>query len=344
MRSTTTNRVWSVGIMLLVGVISLGWSASQSSLVAATATTAKAPTISWEPLERRKNAPAKQIVWVALEDAKQLVRVDLRKRRVLRRVNVSGNPHNITVNDRGLVAATLWSDERLELVRGGWRKRVHISGAPHDVKIGGGRIVVANQGAARLNLFSLRGKIGKRRSRVGLKTDPHDVALSPGGDLAWASLEGSDDLAVVNLKRKKVRRYVSTGRSPHDLLFSPTGRLWVTDWNGAVHVYSRTGMLLKSRSLGVEAHHLAFTPDGSQVWITDHGAHRVFVLGTRRFKVIKRLRTRGSPHHVAITPDGKKAVVADHDRGLLIVYRVATLKRVAKIKIGAGPHGVWSEP
>lgn len=341
MRSTTTNRVWSVGILLLVGVIPLSWSVSRSSLVAAT--TAEESTTSREPLERGREGSTEQIVWVAVEDAKQLVRVDLRKRRVLRRVNVSGNPHNITVNDRGLVAATLWSDERLELVRGGWHKRVHISGAPHDVKIGGGRIVVANQGAARLNLFSLRGRIGKRRSRVMLKTDPHDVALSARGDRAWASLEGSDDLAVVNLKRKRVR-YVSTGRSPHDLLLSPTGRLWVTDWNGAIHVYSRRGKLLKSRALGDEAHHLAFTPDGRRVWITDHGAHRIFVLGTRRFKVIKRLRTRGSPHHVAITPDGKKAVVADHDRGLLIVYRVATMKRVAKIKIGAGPHGVWSEP
>jgi DNA-binding beta-propeller fold protein YncE len=218
---------------------------------------------------------------------------------------------------------------------------VEFTGAPHDVKIGGGRIVVANQGAARINILSLR---GKKRGRVPLKANPHDVALTPGGDVAWASLEGSDDLAVVSLKRKKLRRYVSTGRSPHDLLFSPTGRLWVTDWNGAFHVYSRRGRLLKSRSLGDEAHHLAFTPDGREVWITDHGAHRVFVVSTRRFKVIKRLSIRGSPHHVGITPAGNKAVVADHDRGRLIVYRVGTKKRIARIEVGAGPHGVWVVP
>jgi YVTN family beta-propeller protein len=282
-----------------------------------------------------------QHVWVALEDARQIVKVDLRKRRVVRRLKVSGNPHNITVNDAGLVATTLWGDQRVALVQGGWRKGVNVAGAPHDVKIGGNRIVVANQGAARINLISLK---GRKRAHISLKADPHDIALTPSARKVWASLEGSDDLAVINLRRKRVTRYISTGQSPHDLLFSPQGRLWVTDWNGALHIFSRKGKLLKTRSLGEEAHHLAFTPNGRQVWITDHGAHRIFVVSTRNNKVIKRISIQGSPHHVAITPDGKKAAVADHDRGLLIIYRVATRMRVAKIKIGDGPHGVWAVP
>jgi hypothetical protein len=196
-------------------------------------------------------------VWVALEDAHRLVRVNLRKRSVVRRVRVWGRPHNIAVNGTGLVAATVWDHQRVVLVRRDWRRRVDLRGAPHDVKIGGGRIVVANQGAARLNILSLR---GRKRGRVGLKANPHDVALTPGGDVAWASLEGSNDLVVVGLRHKRVKRYVSTGKSPHDLLFSPDGRLWVTDWNGALHVYSRKGRLLKSRALGDEAHHFGLHP------------------------------------------------------------------------------------
>lgn len=294
-----------------------------------------------EPTTSSRTGGQRQVVWVALEDAHRIARVNLRTRRVVRRLQVSGRPHNITVNKAGLMATTLWNNERVALVKGRWRKGVRLAGAPHDVKIGGGRIVVSNQGAARLNII---GPKGKRRGRVLLKANPHDLALTPNGNLAWVSLEGSDDLAVVNLERRRVRRYVSTGRSPHDLLFSPDGRLWVTDWNGAFHVYSRRGRHLRSRSLGQEAHHLAFTPNGRQVWITDHAAHRIFVISTRRYRVIKRLRIGGSPHHIAITPDGKKAVVADHDRGLLIVYRVATMRRRARIRVGAGPHGVWAVP
>jgi DNA-binding beta-propeller fold protein YncE len=244
------------------------------------------------------------------------------------------------VNKAGTVASALWSERRIVVVRRKV-KPVKLGGAPHDVKMGGGRIVVANQGSRRLQLVSLR---GNRRGRILLRANPHDLAITPGGRRAWVTLEGTDDMAFVDLKRRKVIRYKSTGKSPHDLLFAPDGRLWVTDWNGAFHVYSRRGRLLKSKALGVEAHHLAFTRDGRQVWITDHGAHRIFVISTRTYKVLKRIRIRGAPHHVTITSDGKKAVVADHDRGLLVVYRVATRTRIGRIPVGAGPHGVWAVP
>jgi serine/threonine-protein kinase len=96
--------------------------------------------------------------------------------------------------------------------------------------------------------------------------------------------------------------------------------------------------------VGEEAHHLDFTPNGCQVWITDHGVHRVFVLSTRTFRVVKRLRIKGAPHHIAITADGKRAVVADHDRGLLVVYNIAKRTRAFKMRVGRGPHGVWAAP
>jgi hypothetical protein len=282
-----------------------------------------------------------QFVWVAVEDRRSVVKVDVRNGRVVRRVEVPGRPHNIAVSQTGVVAAALWGDERVALVRGSWRRNPRIRGAPHDVKFGAKKLVVANQGAAKINLLSRK---GKRRGQVQLKADPHDIAISPNGKTVWATLEGSDDMAVVSLEKKKVRRYVSTGRRPHDLLFAPDGRLWVTDWGGALHVFSQKGKLIKSRSLGQEAHHLAFTKDGSQVWITDHGAHRIFVVSTRSFKVVKRFPIAGSPHHVAITSDGKKAVVADHDRGIVVVYRVSALERGRKIDVGPGPHGVWAAP
>jgi DNA-binding beta-propeller fold protein YncE len=164
--------------------------------------------------------------------------------------------------------------------------------------MGAGRIVVANQARHRLQLLTLK---GKRRGRILLRANPHDVALAAGGRCAWVTLEGTDDMGLVSLKRKKVIRYKSTSRRPHDLLVAPDGRLWVTDWNGAFHVDSPRGRLLKSKPLGVEAHHLAFTPDRPQVWITDHAAHRIFVVSTKNYQVLKRIRIRGSPHHVTIT-------------------------------------------
>jgi DNA-binding beta-propeller fold protein YncE len=285
---------------------------------------------------RRRGQP----VWVALEGAGQVARVNVRTDKVTRRLDVPGRPHNLVANKSGTVASSLWTERRIVVVRKKV-KAVKLGGAPHDVKMGRGKIVVANEGSNRLQLLTLR---GKRRGTILLRADPHDVAIAPGGRRAWVTLDGTDDMAFVNLKRKKIIRYKSTGKRPHDLLFAPGGRLWVTDWNGAFHVYSRSGRHLKSKPLGVEAHHLAFTPDRAQVWITDHGAHRVFVVSTKTYKVLKRIRISGAPHHVTITSDGNKAVVTDYDRGLLVVYRVATRTRIDKIAVGAAPHGVWAVP
>jgi hypothetical protein len=158
-----------------------------------------------------------QPVWVALEDARQLARVNVRTGKVTQRLGVPGRPHNIVANKSGTVAAALWTERRIVVVRNNKVRPVKLGGAPHDVKMGGGRIVVANQGSHRLQLISLR---GKRRGRILLRANPHDLAIAPSGRRAWVTLEGTDDMAYVSLKRRKVIRYKSTGKSPHDLLFA----------------------------------------------------------------------------------------------------------------------------
>lgn len=277
-------------------------------------------------------------VWVALENAGEVALVNVRTGNVVRRLRTPGGPHNITAGGDGVAAVALWSSDRIAIVR--QRARfVRLGGAPHDVKMRGGLIVVANQGAARLDLVRSTGRVLRP---IRLKADPHDLAIQPNGRRAWVTLEGDDDLAVVNLETRSVR-YVSTGRRPHDLLFAPDGRLWVTDWAGALHVFDGTRRVRTLR-LGREAHHLAFTPDGQEAWITDHARDRVFILSVRPVRRIDARRIPGAPHHVAITANGRWAVVADHDRGTLVVFDAQTHRRVRVIRVGAGPHGVWAVP
>jgi sugar lactone lactonase YvrE len=261
------------------------------------------PTVS--PAESPPEAepdPDRPIVWVAAEDAGELAEVDVEEGRVLRSVDVPGHPHNLTV--RGdTVAATLQRAGTLVLVRGDRVRTVELGGSPHDVKTVGNQFVVANEGAARLDLISGE---GEQLGSVSLRANPHDVAVSPDGRTAWASLNGDDALAVVDLRGQEVRRYVPTGERPHDLLFAPDGRLWVTDWDHGIHVFSRRGEHIHTIGIGEEPHHLTFTPDGQEAWITDHGADAVHVISTETFDVLDELRV-DAPHHVAVTPDGRRA-------------------------------------
>jgi DNA-binding beta-propeller fold protein YncE len=284
--------------------------------------------------------PDKQVVWVAIEDAGEVVAVDARTREVLRRHIVPSGPHNLSVAADGTVAVASPPSGQVSIIQRERVREVVLGGSPHDVKWSGHLLVVANEGAARLDLIS---RTGEKRGEVELKANPHDVAISEDAATAWVTLDDTDEIAVVGLGRRTVR-YVSTGQRPHDLLFDPRGRAWVTDWGGMVHVFSPGLELVQTLDLGTEAHHLTFTPEGKEAWITDHGTHRVFVVRTEDLKVRGALPIRGAPHHVAITPNGRLAVVADHDNGTLVVYNVVTRRMVAEIEVGPGPHGVWAVP
>jgi DNA-binding beta-propeller fold protein YncE len=288
----------------------------------------------------KRAKPDEQIVWVAIEDAAQVVGVDVGTREVVRRHAVPPGPHNLTVSPDGIVAVTSPPAMKVSIIEHQSVREVVLGGTPHDVKWAGRLLVVANEGAARLDLIS---RAGEKRGEVTLKANPHDVAISEDTATAWVSLDGSDEIAVVNLERRTVR-YISTGRRPHDILFDARGRAWVTDWSGVVHVFSADAELVQTLELGTEAHHLTFTPDGKEAWITDNGTHQVFVVGTSDWNVRASLPAPGAPHHVSVTPDGRLAVVADHDNGTLVVYRVATRRKVGEIEVGPGPHGVWAAP
>jgi DNA-binding beta-propeller fold protein YncE len=288
--------------------------------------------------ERRRPRP---IVWVAVEGAGLLAEVNVGSGRVLRRIEVSGQPHNITVAGRTVVAS-LPDSGRVAVVGRGGVEEIVLGGSPHDAKPAGEHIVVTNEGAGRLDFVS---RSGQRRGSIPLRADPHDVAVAPNGRVGWVSLDGDDALAVVDLRRREVRRYVRTGEQPHDLLFPPGGgRLWVTDWSGVLHILTQRGRIARTLAVGEETHHLTFEPEGVRGWVTDNGTRRLLAIDTERLRVVEEASTGGAPHHVAVTADGRWVVVVDNTNGRLIRYRASDGRRAGTIAVGAGPHGVWAVP
>lgn len=292
------------------------------------------------PQEGSAAAAQRQVVWVALEGAGKVAKVDVASRRVLRRFEVPGAPHNLTVGIEGAVAVTLQDVGDVAILRRGRMRVVSLGGSPHDVKVVGGLAVITNEDSARLDLVSVR--TGRVRAPILLETDPHDLAISPSGRIAWVTLNGTDEIAIVNLERKEVSRYLATGVSPHDVLFAPNGRrIWVTDWNGSVHVFSRNGTLVKSINRGVELHHLVFTRDGREAWVSDGGADRVFVISAWSLRVLTAKQVGGSPHHLALTSNGRMVAVANNDEGTLALFDVVTYQPRGAIRVGQRPHGAW---
>jgi len=285
-------------------------------------------------------SPAARLVWVGVERGDRAVLVDLDSGEIIEDHDIPGSPHNVTVAPDGTAAAALYATTDLAVVADGEAKIVTLGGRPHDVKATAEWFVVANEAARRLDFVSLEGKPGPN---VPLRGEPHDLAIDPSSRRAWVTMNGTDELAVVDLDGAGVDRYVATRTAPHDLQFAPDGRLWVTDWTGRLLILDGDA-IVETRKLGVEAHHLAFTPTGAEAWITDHATNELFVLAADTAEVREVIDLPGAPHHVTITADGDLAAVADHTNGRLLVYDTDSREQVDSINVGPGPHGVWAVP
>src|SRR3989441_12710762 len=83
---------------------------------------------------------------------------------------------------------------------------------------------------------------------------------------------------------------------------------------------------------GKEAHGLAVTPDGRQLWITTQITDDVTIVGTEDQKVVGR-----DPNWIGFTPDGRLVVVSNTGSNDVIIIDVAQRKVVATTKVGASP-------
>lgn len=270
-------------------------------------------------------------VWVALESG-SVVRVDVSSARVTDRIDAGGPAHNLTSVPGGAAAATVATRGAIVFTTG---PPAMLGGRPHDVKPAPGGLVVADGGRPRVVV------VGAERSveaEVEVPGVPHDLAVRPDGTEAWVTLDGRDELVVVDLARRRVVRTVSTGRRPHDLLFSPEGQLWVSDLGGGLYPVGPDDAVGAELALGQEAHHLAFSPDGAELWVTDSPGRAVSVVDPRRGAVLDRVALAGSPHHVVVV--GDRVAVADNTRGRLLVLDRASRRIVNEVEVGASPHGV----
>jgi len=325
-------------LALVQALVALGGCSSEQEGPAgrSSATPAGAPTSSSAPSSTSPPTRRQAAAWVAAEDGRSVSRVDVERGAVALTVPVPGRPHNLAALPGGGAVVTLPGEGRVVLLDArGQRSTVRLGGSPHDVKVAGETLVVANTAAARLDLV---GTGGERRGRIALRGRPHDLAVTPDGRAAWVSLEGSDQIAVVDLTGRVAARYLSTGRRPHDLLIGPDRRAWVTDWDGGLDVYAPSGRRLREVPLGEEAHHLALTRDGTQVWLTDSPGRMVFVVDTRSLRPVAQLRLDGAPHHLTIL--GDRVAVADNTNASVVLVDLVSRRRVGRVTVGAGPHGI----
>jgi YVTN family beta-propeller protein len=104
--------------------------------------------------------------------------------------------------------------------------------------------------------------------------------------------------------------------------------------------------IIKTLTVGYDAHNLAPTPDGAQIWVTARGSNNISVIDTASFKIIKDITGDfiATPLSIAFTPDGTRAYVAFESIGQVGVFDAKTYAHISSISLSGHPSYLVMTP
>jgi hypothetical protein len=284
--------------------------------------------------------------FVTLEDAGQVVGVDLATGRVVARIRVPPGPREVVrlqgPQEQLLVAspsagAVSLVDARARRVVKIWRDFAR----PSDVAVEGEHAYVTDEERGQLAVIDL----GSREivGRADVRPRPNGVAV---GDRALVTHGlAHHQVSVVDIygvgAPKRTAR-LSVPRPAFAISEQPDSNLayFVNGERGGVGAIRTTGRIRWWRSVGGFTHSVQFDYyHGRRLWVTDRDGGTVLALASHRNgRVLKRLR--GCPGARGVSVVGQAWVVAAcPGANALGFWSQRTWKRTL-VPVGRGPHGV----
>jgi YVTN family beta-propeller protein len=180
------------------------------------------------------------------------------------------------------------------------------------------------------------------RVRIPVGRGPHVAPRSPDGSSLYVTCEGDMKGALVDAKSWKVRGEISLMAFPRVLVPTPDGKkLYQTIrlLNGALKevvdriAFGRTVFAPQ----GKDAHGLAVTPDGRELWISTQSTSSVAAIDTATHGVVGRIEVGKDPNWVGFSPDGSRAVISNTGSGDITIVDVAWRNIVVTVEVGRSP-------
>jgi len=270
--------------------------------------------------------PRTHVAAVAVRDPDQLVLVDLRSRRVVRRVALPGAPRHLAQDDGGATvlvpAETADRFLAVDVPSGRVTARAATGAHPHDLAaLGGGAVAIGDERGDSLTVL----RPGERPRTVRVAAQPGGVTTVDGGRL----------VAVVSVRERVLELYDArtlrrVAREPagvgptHVACQADGGWCWVLDTQGdALLVFRVDGDRLElTRRLFLPGgpYGIAVDPGRLRLWVTLPGRNEVVELPAHgRPHVIARRATVRQPDSVAVDAADGRVVVTGRADGVLQV-------------------------
>lgn len=227
------------------------------------------------------------------------------------------------------------------------RATVPVGGAPHQIEVtrDGRHVLIPLHDKGAVAVFDVATARVVRTIAVG--RGPHIIRNMPGSDHYLVTSEGDAKLVVLGAEGRIVRE-IAMFAQPRVPAITPAGdRIYQTiRWlNGVLVIDTATGAIVDRIPLGEpqfakegkDAHGVAVTPDGSELWITTQTTDSVTVVGTRDHEVRARLPVGRDPNWIEMTADGATAVISNTGGNSVTLVDVRTRRVLDTVNVGAGP-------
>ena len=216
---------------------------------------------------------------------------------------------------------------------------VSMTGRPYGVAVNrNGVIYVAKIGTTKLARGHLESRSFDSNIFVG-STPPH-VVFNPAGTTAFATLQTGQGLAVVDVASNRRIKMVPLASDGFNLIVSPNGkRVYVTTADGTLYVVNAsTYQVITTLSVGAAANGLAWSPDGSVLYVSSRDAGTVVAINPATNAITRTYHLGGMPQRLAVAPNGSKLYVANETTGLNVV-NVST-GAVSRTSFGTAAYGL----
>jgi len=277
--------------------------------------------------------------------------VDLDRRAVIATVKTGRKPHGVVVAPDGSnLFVSNEGDGTLTIidpVRHRVRATVPVGGAPHQIEItrDGRHVLVPLNDKAAVAVFDVAAGRVVRTIPVGRA--PHIIRHLPGSDRYLVTSEGDAKLVVLGAEWRVVGE-IPIFAQPRVPAITPAGdRIYQTiRWlNGALVVDPAKGMVVDRIALGEprfavegkDAHGVAVTPDGTELWIATQTTDSVSVVDARDHQVRGQLPVGRDPNWIEITADGATAVISNTGGNSVTLIDVRGRRVLETVPVGPGP-------
>ena len=182
---------------------------------------------------------------------------------------------------------------------------------------------------------------------VQLAAPAYDIAFTPTATRAYAVQHTANQVSVLDVPTGAVVTTLALA-APNRAKVHPDGtRVYVTHGGSFVSVFdTATNALMTSIPVGSDPHGLAFSPDGSRLFVANRNSDTVSVIDTTTNTVDETIQLAPGdfPVDVAVSPDFRFVYVTNYFGATVTVIDIFSDLVIDTIPVGAGPQGVAFSP